>query len=136
MARTAVPSLSTSGWVESLIEKTDILLSHFFLADYHQSSLYKGSVTSLPWIIANYGNDQIKVTDKMRIALEQYFSRYFDSSVWQVTAEVPENAADNRMILHMYGTVMQEGKEYSVAKSVETADNRFIRVLQANNQGT
>lgn len=136
MAKMVIPSLSSSGWVGSLIEKIDVAMAHFFTTDYNQSVVFAGNVTSFPYINAMYGNDEVQIVDQTRKQLEAFLLRYFDTATFTVTAKQMPSETDHRLVLTVSGTVTQDGKEYSVGKSVEVANNRLVQILSLNNFGT
>lgn len=137
----AVPTLSSNGWVRAPAEKADFLLSHFYESDKFQTYLYGEGITSIQWIIEQYGHDIIACCSELRRALELYLGRYFDSVTAQVTSNdnitynpVPHQGSD--ITLRLVCSVTQDGKEYSFARLIVTSDSKFQRVINLNNEGS
>ena len=72
-----VPTLTASGWVNSIAESVDYLLSYYFTTYKSQSYLHKDSLVSLQYTIEKYGNNQFNLTDKIRSDLENMLNKYF-----------------------------------------------------------
>ena len=83
-----VPSMSTQGLVYDSSNKIDKLLAHAFVADYNQSYLYAGRITSLAAYIAQGGSRSDEVISKIQQGLTTYLAKYYtnvDVTVAQIT---------------------------------------------------
>lgn len=131
----AAPSLTAAGWITSIEEKADILTAQFYEAEYSQnSSFIEGAVTSLSWIVHQYGNDPLDLTTQLQQRLEAYYSRYFDTA--NVSASIDTTRyddADARFAVKLIITVTQAGKEYSLASLIETAGSKVKNIMSINN---
>lgn len=129
------PSLSASGWITNIVEKTDTLVAHFFAAEKSQNGSYVDeAVTSLAWIIQEYGHDPLSCATQLQRRIEGYLGRYFETA--NVLAEIDNTAeqeATGRTNIRLTMTVTQLGKEYSVASLVETANNKVVNIIKLNN---
>lgn len=76
MENVLLPSLSQDGWVSSTKEKLDYLMSHFFLSDYSQTSIYSKYVASLSYILQANQNKMIDTKNAVTTTLTDYLSRY------------------------------------------------------------
>lgn len=137
----AVPTLSSRGWVRSAAEKADYLLAHFFESDHFQTYLYGDSVASLPYLVEQHGGDPMKLCSELQQVVQAYLSRYFDNAQVEVTSDDDPaynlNPNPNSAVaLRMWASVLQDGKEYSVARLIETANSKLVKVVNLNNQGT
>lgn len=135
MAIKPVPSLSLSGFINELRDKSDRLMSYFFYSDASQSNVYLGEVSSLPDIIQKYGNDKDSIATEMDDALQKYLERYFDIVEVEVKINIPENATDNRMEILCEIIVGENGVKYDFAKILNTANGKLTTIMDRNNQG-
>lgn len=130
-----VPTLSDLGWVTNPTVKMDKLLSHLFEADVIQSYTFKGSVSSIQGIIAQYGHDINALVAQLRSKLEKYLQAYYDVATVELTANTnPSENPTDKITLVMYATVVEDGQQYSVGKLLGQVDGSFkvIRNLLAN----
>jgi hypothetical protein len=136
-----VPTLSSRGWVRAPAEKADYLLSHFFEADRLQTYLYGDNVSSLQFLVEQHGHDPLTFCSALQQTLQNYLGRYFDSAQVEVTSD--DNPAYNTtpnptsaVTVRIWASVVQEGKEYSIVKLIETANSKLVRVLDLINNGS
>jgi hypothetical protein len=132
----AVPTLSATGWTRSPAEKADFLMSHFYESDKFQTYLYGQNVTNLQWLIEQYGNDPARVCREIQDGLQAYLSRYYDSAVVQCTAN--DNPAINptsEITLKLFCQVVENGKEYVIARLIMSKDSKFQSIVKMNNEG-
>ena len=131
-----VPTLSTAGWVTSPNEKADSLMAHFYASDKFQSYLYFGQVTTVQWLIEQYGHDIPTLVSQMKAALEVYLGRYYDSvNVDMSSDDSVETVVGNEVELKVYATVSENGKEYSFGALIVAANSKVLRVSKLNNVG-
>ena len=130
-----LPSLSLDGWVGSTAEKSDYLLSHFFLSEKSQTALYPGKVSSLPAIIQEYKNDMIGVTNAVRETLLVYFSRYFYDVVSECEyQEEPEDSS--RVSLKIFVSFMDNnGQVYNLGRLATIMNSKIEKIANYNNHG-
>lgn len=128
-----IPSLSQDGWVISTAQKADLMISHFFLAEYSQSLLYAGNVASFQWILQDNQGNMLKTNTVLRETLRVYFSRYFtDVIVESSYTEVPENSGRVRITLYV-SFKDHEGKEFVLSRLVDILNTKIEKVLKLNN---
>lgn len=128
-----VPTLSLSGWVNEIREKSDRLLSYFFYSDASQSNLYYGNVTSLPDIIKRFGNEKDRIDREMREAMYNYLKRYFDIVDIDVEVTIPDDPTDDRMNLICRIAVGQNGIRYDFSKLVAIENSKIKEIIDRNN---
>lgn len=135
MATIAVPTLSAAGWVFSLGEKIDKLMSHFVNSDSAQSQLYPGHVANLPYLVRRYGHDETALVRECRRTLELYLGRYFPEGVnVEVTYDNQKLSDSGQIDLRIAVDVLHEGQRYSVGALLETDGTSFKSYVQMNNQ--
>lgn len=87
MGTIPVPTLSTSGFIETIGEKIDRLLAYFCTSEGNQSELFRNRVASLSHLVAQYGDSPSDLCDAMRDRLTRYYGNYFDNVEVNVTHE-------------------------------------------------
>lgn len=136
----AVPTLSSRGWVRAPAEKADYLLAYFFESDHFQTYLYGNTVVSLPYLVEQHGHDPLTFCNQLQQVMQDFLGRHFDSVQVEVTSD--DNAAYNAnpnpasaVTVRIWASVVQDGKEYSVLKLIETANSKLVKVINLNNTG-
>ena len=136
MATVPVPSLSLLGWVDAAAQKADLLISHIFEADKSQTYIYGKQVTSLQWIIEEYGSDILTVCRELRSAIESYLNRYYDTALVEVTSNDSPTLNTSSITLNLYCKVTEGGQEYSFGKLLEITDSKIAKIMNFNNNET
>lgn len=133
MSSNVVPTLSTDGWVETPIIKADRLFAHFFVSEYSQTFLYKGNVTSFPYIIQNNKEDPSGTASAVKISLTNYFNRYYENCDVAVDWKMaPEDTA--RVELEIYVELLDsDGVKFSLGNTVTLIDSKVEKVVKLNN---
>lgn len=129
------PSLSLSGWVTNAAEKADVLISHFYESNKSQTYIYGSSVSSLQWIIEQYGHDITNVCQQLRYGLENYLNRYYDSVTVEVTASDNDDNLTGSIGLKIYSKVVDGGVEYSFGKLLTITNSKISTIISLNNDG-
>lgn len=134
MAISPLPSLSPDGWVKDTPNKTDYLLSHFFLAEYSQSFLYKGNISSLPFLLQK-NSDDFNLAKDVESTLQTYFGRYFSNVVVQskCTTDATDTVKKSLQIFIEFDDL--DGTRFSVGKVADIINSKINRVIQLNNYG-
>ena len=127
------PSLSSSGWVTSLAEKADLLISHIYTSDILQSSIYPNQVTNIQGIVEEFGHDPLTIVSGLRIALTSYLNRYYQSCDVEVTTDAGITNLTNKIGITVYCTVVEEGKTYSFGKLISVVDSKIASIIKLNN---
>lgn len=131
-----VPTLSAQGWITSVPMKCDYLLAHFFEADGNLNYLYPNTYVSLQSLLAMKSGDHLGLMSTLQATLERYFARYFSACTVQVTDDQTGTASDsNKVKLYVHIAVIEDGKEYSVGKSIESVGSKFAIVADKINYG-
>lgn len=130
---TPVPSLGGTGWVTEIAERADKLTSYFFISDYSQSTLYEGNITSLPWLIQQFGQDETALVRETREALQVYFGRYFEQVQVDVSTQVDDSEAPGTINMRIDVTVYENGQKYSLGRLVSSLDSKITKIITLNN---
>lgn len=129
---TAVPTLSTDGWLTSTSSRCDALFSDFLVAAHSQYPQEKIE-SSLPWLIAKYQDDMRGLEDGCKRVLKDYFERYFPKAAVICTAM--ENTLNSSHIdLTINLTVTDEnGAVFTLGKIATIGERRVLKVAAENN---
>lgn len=130
-----VPTLSAKGLVYGIVEKTDILMAHFFASDANQDFLYKDKIANLAILLQQAGNDIPKLKENLRISLQQYLGRYFEVVVVNVDDDIATNPS-NRIELKISALVTQSGERYDLSTLLSLVNGKFEKITKLNNTGS
>jgi hypothetical protein len=72
-----VITLGPEGKLSDINAKIDYLMCCFFFSKASQSTLFYGSISSLPKIIQEAGSDEIRVREDLQTGLQKYLGIYF-----------------------------------------------------------
>lgn len=137
MADTLVPTLSGRGWLSRPREQADQILSWFFVSDYSQSEAFLGNVTSLSYLVQQYGHDKSLLTENVETTLDAYFKRYMPTSIVTVTSEYINTEIQDgpyRLLIQLLGQD-SDGNAINLADEFEVIDSTFQRVMKGVNSG-
>jgi len=127
------PELSEAGWESSSIRVADNLFSCFFASDYSQTYLYDGLVSSFAWIIQDTQNDITRTITLTQKTLSDYFTRYFNSVVVEVS-EVPNTEDPSKQQLSIYLKFTDtENREYVLGKLIRMSDMKVNEIIDISN---
>lgn len=130
-----VPSLSEDGWVNSPDLMGDYLLSHFFVADYSQTQLYNGSVTSLPFLLQKYQGDMQGLLSAIEVTLNTYLGRYFQTVTVNAT-QYPNPTNSGSLAVNLFVSyVGSDGATYTLSKLIQTVNSKIQSIINLNNNG-
>ena len=115
------------GYVFDPSKKLDCLMSDFFEAEYSQSYLFYGSITSLPWIIQTYQSDPTVAASKIREHLMKYLEKYFDFV--EVETGVMDNASATSYSLRLYIHVTQGTSSVKWDKALRITGTQFEKSI-------
>lgn len=134
MATQVLPTLSSSGWVESPSEKANRLFAYYFTSMKSQTALYGLGVTSLQWTIQQNGGDMLGLKNDMTESLNRYLRSYFDYAEVDIQIEELEPHT-GKMRVRLYATVRQDEINYSFGKLIVQEEGILQPILDMNNEG-
>lgn len=129
-----VPTLSTLGFIYDSTNKFDKLLSHAFVADYNQTYLYPGKITSVPRFFELAGNNIVELEDTLKTNLYTYFNKYYESVDLSVSIS-PYPTDDTKITLELSITVTENGIPQSFTRNHVTPLKTFSNIIKLNNYG-
>lgn len=143
MTNKPMPSLGPDGWIHDTAKIVDSALSHFFVSMKSQTAFYSGRVASFQGILQEKQGKMDETIEEVREVLERYFGAYFTNVQCQ-TSWRSENTdggvvvgnSGSRVAITIYlSGVDSEGKEFSLARIVNTVDAKVVKIIDLNNNG-
>lgn len=132
MGSNIIGSLSTEGWLKELAVKADRLLSYFFISEYSQTELYPGQISSLPYLIKQYGSNEEELRTQVSRQLQTYLSRHFEQvDVTASTNVISET--DYRLELRLNITVYDNNVQYNLGRLVQSVNSKVLSIVTINN---
>lgn len=117
------PSLDESGWDNASQSVAVKMLSHFLSSDYSQSYQNYGGVSSLAWLLKEYGKDMSELRSRIAETLRQYYGKYYSVvDVDVVIKDETPNSSKQLLTLHVNLTD-SAGVEFTLRQVVETTNN-------------
>ena len=133
---TYYPSLSENGWVQDSLQKADALFADFLVAEYSQSTLYPGQVSSMTYLIQKGSGDPTYTAELLENALSDYFAKYFNNITCSVT--YPTGQTSSRVFLNIALAFEDpnNSKTYSLTRVATLQDSKVVAIENLNNYGT
>lgn len=132
---TAIPTLSSMGWVNTIEEKGDFVLSWFITAQYSQTGLYHGSIASLAYLVKRYANEPISLQSQTQNALEGLMRRTFGDNTNVVVTVVEEDSElkPGQLTIQFRCAIRDRGLSYSLGRRVEYLNGKLVNIVKINN---
>lgn len=131
----AIPTLSERGMVTSPQLRLDRAFADAMVSEHSQDPLAVGHVTSLRWIVAEFGDSPSTLARELKDRLTQYFQRHFDTA--DVTVDIPDEVTDGtevRYSLVFSIRVLEDNVSYDLLKTI-TAIKSDSTVLMEDDYG-
>lgn len=129
-----VPTLSMDGFVRASAKRIDYLLVYFFVSDFLQSTIYKGKISSLPWILKENPRDMNIAAEAVRRQLNIYLSAYYDSVSIDVSVEDSDPTVSTTKVTLTVGvTVTLNGETFQTWKLLNVVDGKLADFSDLNN---
>ena len=122
-----LPTLTTAGWIEDLVSVSTSLMDYFLVSEDSQSQFYPGEVSSLPFLVQQYGSDPDELANRARDVLQRYFSRYFEMTSVEVTTD-SKSGTVGRYNVNIDVTVVKDGVTHRLGRLIELGDSKIINV--------
>jgi hypothetical protein len=136
MAELQFPSLSEDGWIRSSVSIADSLFAHFFVAEYSQTHIYNGAVSSFPWIIQETHGDVLRAASLTQDTLHAYFSRFFSDVSVEVSA-LNDPIDQNKASLTIYVSFKDhDGTLQVLGKLLKIVNSKATQIINLSNTGS
>ena len=92
-----VPSLTEEGWLTAPAAMAGQIFAYFLESNFSQTNQYFGDISSLPYIIQQYGSRPTELTNAVQSALTKLFTRHFttETNSSNVNVSVTHNADED-----------------------------------------
>jgi len=130
---TPVPVLSSAGWITDPSGKIDALLAHFYESMKSQTLLYGNNVSSLQYLLQQFGNSPNDLAQNLERTLEKYLGRYYDLATASVNADITSTDNGSGYGLNVYCSITENGKAYSVGNLLKISNAKLASVIKINN---
>lgn len=128
-----VPTFGPSGWSSDPKDMCANLIQHAYECDASQSNEHRGSVTSIQNIARLYGRNPQRHATELRVALLDYFGRYFDNVKIETRSIPIEDSNKYEMVVD--GQVIVDNVPYSFGASFANDPSAAsVRLLAILNQ--
>lgn len=126
------PSLTSTGWITDPLQRADLILYDFFVANYSQSIIFRGQIKSLPYYI-HRNRDMSVLRDVLQTAITTLLNSYYDSAEISIKISPIKNAlgiVDNEftMDIQLSAIVIQDGKRYSLGKLINVENSSVSKI--------
>lgn len=122
-----LPTLTTAGWIDDIINKSTKLMDYFLASEHSQSAAYYGRVTSFPKLVQQYSHDPDRLAEETRDALYQYYGQYFENLIVDVVANDLENR-EGRYNLSIDVALTQRDKSYSLGRLITLGSSKILDI--------
>lgn len=123
--KSSIPTLTIDGFVDNPKLKMSKIFEYFLLADYSQSSIFQGDVSSFKYIMATNSLD-LEIVDAMESTLTRLFERYYDSA--SVDVRVETNPDTNTQYLKINVVVTNNGEKYYLYREIQYTNGRIDKM--------
>jgi len=131
---TMVPTLSSIGWIDTIEEKGDHVLSYFITSEYSQSVLYHGKISSLQWLVQRHGKNEVDLEREVNETLEGLMTRYFgDDTEVSVTVSERDPEQPGKLTIHFQCIVREGSHSASLGRRVEFLNGKLANIATINN---
>lgn len=121
----SLPTLSIDGFVTNHELMMSKIFEYFLIADYSQSLIFQGDITSFKYIMAT-GNVVNDLSSSMIDALTKLYERYYDTA--SVEVQVTEHEETNTQYLKIGIVTENDGKKYYLYRSVQYTNGRIEKM--------
>lgn len=132
----SVPSLSTRGFVDGVVDRVDRLLSYFLIANYSQTELYYSKITSLAYLVKLYGAEPRQLTANVQSTLTNQFMRYFEGCLVECEFSYlnPAAASGAYQIRITITAIDENGVRVNIASELNIIEGTFKEIARRNNE--
>jgi hypothetical protein len=129
-----VPTMSTQGLVYDSANKFDMLMAHLFAADYNQTQLYPGRVSSLANAIEKGAGDRVRSEESLQQLFNDYLGRYYVSVNTEVViTEINDSSSQLDFQINISLTEKRQQAQYNML--IRTARKQLQEIIKLNNYG-
>lgn len=126
--------MSTQGWVTELSSKIDLLLSYYVSTDQEQSNVYRGSLSSLQYIVEQYSGDPLSTADQISRSIQTFLGRYYENVNAESKFEL-DNPSESQTTVKITLALnfTEDGVTYTANRLLTYFNGRFKAITEVNN---
>jgi len=129
-----LPILGPEAFTTDPVITMSRLLAHSLEADYSQSNVYAGTVTSMQQLIAEHGHDSASLSSAVERAYKAYYERYFDEVTVQFKLDTTgDNIDEAKQTYDMAVEAFRDGKMYQIGETLMVDATKgtvnFVKVM-------
>ena len=127
MSQITIGTLGPDGWVSTPMKKFEYAIGHFFASEYSQTHLFKGSISSLPWVVQESQGNMQDFCTLLEKTLISYLNTMFQNTVVEAV-EVPTDTQFKGEARLYVQVTDYDGTELNLGKVIHT-ENGLIREI-------
>lgn len=131
----AIATLSTLGYATDPEQRLDRMMAYYLTSYYSQSLMFRGNIMSLQKQLREYGNNTTELVTKVTDEMTSYLAQEFQGVTVRIRTDIPNPEDPNRINMTVEAIVSVDGKNYSLARVVETRNSVIIDIINLNNEG-
>ena len=105
------------------------LMDSFLVTEHSQSHMYRDNITSLTYLVQQYGSEPDALAEHTRANLQNHLSRYFDE-VQVNTSTTNLDGPDGRYNLTLDVLLTKDGKQHSLGRLLEIGESKVLSVSE------
>lgn len=121
-----LPTLRTSGWLADITTLSMALMEYFISSDNSQSEFYFGHVSSLPYLVRQYGSNPSLLSSSVETTLRNYFSKYFDNVIASVSYNEPQD--NGRYNLNIDIMLTDGNTQHRLQRIIAVAESELLNI--------
>lgn len=125
-----IGSLSMRGWISDPASVLDQLLLDAWSAEFEQSDMFYGDVTSVSHVYQQYAGQPEAFGTFLSDYLTRYLVKFFDNVNVIVTISYPEDS-DNTYVANVRLSIYNDGNKEDISYLFESKDSRLKRYALA-----
>lgn len=126
----ALATLDPEGFIKDPAAVASKLTIYFYLANYSQSTINRGKVASLAWLIARHSNDPTQLCRAIERTLGDYLQGWFDEANVAVSVVNPD---DSRLNLRLSAIIRVGNESFEYNHLLNTNNKQLHRVIDLVN---
>jgi len=126
-------NLGGKGWLTGTIETLDQCMADFLTAKYSKSELYAGSISSMAYLVGEYGQDPEAFSTQLDSVLTSYLSRWFTTVSVSTAVTYPNNVEAARYNINLSIQVQRDGIVYDLSKVLELSNGKLQDLIEVIN---
>jgi len=119
---TVLPTLSLSGFVKDNNTIMRKQFEYFKASEYSQSTTFYGNISSLPYLIEQHNDDDIRLKSEIANTLTILYKRYFDKVSVEVRLDYKDDNSYNILIDII---AKNNGNDYSLSNVTNVSKNKI-----------